>query len=150
MLRTTLDRLDLAVEDRACLAIAGPSGAGKTTLLRQIAGLANPSTGRIDCNGEPWFDSEHALDLPAEGRRVGFVFQDYALFPHMSALDNVRFGASHDARDLLERLGIDPAAAARKPGALSGGEPQRVALARALARSPAALLLDEPLAALDP
>src|SRR3954453_5559547 len=97
MLRATLDRLDLTVADRACLAIAGPAGAGKTTLLRQVAGLANPAGGRIDCGGETWFDSEHELDLPAVQRRVGFVFQDYALFPHMSALDNVCFGAAQDA-----------------------------------------------------
>src|SRR4051794_36368871 len=150
MLHATLDDVVLTVGDSACLAIAGPSGAGKTTLLRQIAGLARPHAGRVECDAHVWLDTDRGIDVPAERRRVGFVFQDYALFPHMSALDNVRFGAGDDAGELLERLGIDRAAAARKPGALSGGERQRVALARALARRPAALLLDEPLAALDP
>ena len=147
MLRVALDDVELAVEPGRCLAIAGPSGAGKTTLLRAIAGLA-PAHGTIECGGETWLDTEHGMDLPAEQRRVGFVFQDYALFPHMSALANVEFGGGGGAA-LLERLGIDVATAARKPPSLSGGERQRVALARALARNPVALLLDEPLAALD-
>jgi molybdate transport system ATP-binding protein len=141
----------LEVEPGRCLAIAGPSGAGKTTLLRILAGLAKPERGRIECGGETWFDSERRIDVPAERRRTGFVFQDYALFPHMTALANVEFGgAGGRARAILDRLGIDSATAARKPPALSGGERQRVALARALARDPAVLLLDEPLAALDP
>jgi molybdate transport system ATP-binding protein len=150
MLRAALDELELEVAPGACLAIAGPSGAGKTTLLRAIAGLA-PARGTIECAGETWLDTQRGIDVPAERRRVGFVFQDYALFPHMSAHANVQFGAATDnAADLLERLGIDAATAARKPPTLSGGERQRVALARALARNPVALLLDEPLAALDP
>jgi molybdate transport system ATP-binding protein len=141
----------LEVEAGRCLAIAGPSGAGKTTLLRLVAGLAKPVRGRIVCGGETWFDSERGVDVPAERRRTGFVFQDYALFPHMTALANVEFGGDGGhAPAILERLGIDSATAARKPPALSGGERQRVALARALARDPAVLLLDEPLAALDP
>jgi molybdate transport system ATP-binding protein len=141
----------LEVAPGQCLAIAGPSGAGKTTLLRIIAGLAKPERGRIECGGETWFDSERRIDVPAERRRTGFVFQDYALFPHMTALANVEFGGGGGrAPAILERLGIDAATAARKPAALSGGERQRVALARALARDPAVLLLDEPLAALDP
>jgi molybdate transport system ATP-binding protein len=142
----------LEVEPGQCLAIAGPSGAGKTTLLRIVAGLAKPERGRIECGGETWFDSERRIDVPAERRRTGFVFQDYALFPHMTALANVEFGGAGGGRApaILERLGIDSATAARKPSALSGGERQRVALARALARDPAVLLLDEPLAALDP
>jgi molybdate transport system ATP-binding protein len=141
----------LEVEAGRCLAIAGPSGAGKTTLLRIVAGLAKPVRGRVVCGGETWFDSERGVDVPAERRRTGFVFQDYALFPHMTALANVEFGGDGGhAPAILERLGIDSATAARKPPALSGGERQRVALARALARDPAVLLLDEPLAALDP
>jgi molybdate transport system ATP-binding protein len=150
MLRVALDELTLEVAPGRCLAIAGPSGAGKTTLLRMIAGLT-PAHGRIECGEETWLDSERGVDQPAEERRVGFVFQDYALFPHMTALANVEFGTSRNgAGALLERLGIDAATAARKPSTLSGGERQRVALARALARDPAVLLLDEPLAALDP
>jgi molybdate transport system ATP-binding protein len=149
MLRAALDDVEIAVDAGRCLAIAGPSGAGKTTLLRAIAGLA-PARGTIECGGETWLDTGRRIDVPAEQRRVGFVFQDYALFPHMSALANVQFGGGDSGGALLERLGIDAATAARKPPTLSGGERQRVALARALARDPAALLLDEPLAALDP
>src|SRR3954465_10047035 len=151
MLRVALDDLALTVAPGECITIAGPSGAGKTTLLRTIAGL-QPASGRIECDGEVWLDSARGIDVPAEDRRSGFVFQDYALFPHMSAVDNVRFGAAHgaDATELLARLGIDADTAARNPPTLSGGERQRVALARALAREPAVLLLDEPLSALDP
>jgi molybdate transport system ATP-binding protein len=150
MLRATLESVELEVDAGDCLAIAGPSGAGKTTLLRALAGLA-PTRGTIKCNGDTWLDSERGINVPAEERRVGFVFQDYALFPHMTALANVEFGADASrAAELLERLGIDEATAARKPPSLSGGERQRVALARALARDPAVLLLDEPLSALDP
>src|SRR4051794_39736400 len=136
MLRVELDGVDLSVGPRRCVAIAGPSGAGETTLLRSVAGLTRPASGRIGCNGQTWFDSDRGIDLRAEDRPTGFVFQDYALFPHMSALDNVRFGAARaaaDPRALLERLGIDAATAARRPPTLSGGERQRVALARALA-----------------
>jgi molybdate transport system ATP-binding protein len=127
--------------------VIGPSGAGKTTLLRLIAGLERPQAGAVDCNGERWL-GEGAW-VPPEGRRIGFVFQDYALFPHMSVQANVAFEARADVGELLERLRIGHLAAAR-PGSLSGGERQRVALARALAIGPRALLLDEPLAALDP
>lgn len=137
--------------------VLGPSGAGKTTLLRMIAGLARPERGEIVCGGMTWLDTARRLDLPPQARRVGFVFQNYALFPHLDALGNVMAALGHlprrererRARAWLERLGI-AGLAARRPAALSGGEQQRVALARALARDPALLLLDEPLAALDP
>jgi len=129
------------------LALVGPSGAGKTTLLHAIAGLTRPDRGRIAC-GETWFDSEQGVDLPPEERSVGLVFQDYALFPHLSVDENVRFGARRSIESVLRRLGIAELAHER-PRELSGGERQRVALARALAREPKALLLDEPLAALD-
>jgi molybdate transport system ATP-binding protein len=139
--------LELAAGEET-LALVGPSGAGKTTVLRSIAGLVRPDAGRVLVDGEPWFDSERGIDVPAEQRPVGLVFQDYALFPHLTVEANVAFGARNGAGDLLRRFGIADLAKAR-PRELSGGERQRVALARALAREPAVLLLDEPLAALD-
>jgi len=129
------------------LAVVGPSGAGKSTLLRLIAGLDAPSRGRIECDGDLWFGD--GRDLPPERRRCGFVFQDYALFPHMTVRQNVAYGADGtDIDPLLDRVGIRHLAAARPPR-LSGGERQRVALARAVATRPRLLLLDEPLAAVD-
>ena len=145
--------LSLEVEPGACLAITGPSGAGKSTLLRTVAGLFRPARARVTCAGQTWLDTQAGIDLPPERRGTGFVFQDYALFPHLSALGNVAYGLPRRerrerARELLDRFGLEPRAHAR-PRELSGGERQRVALARALARSPRVLLLDEPLSALD-
>jgi molybdate transport system ATP-binding protein len=149
-------RLEVDVRvGRETLAVAGPSGAGKSTVLRAVAGLARPASGRIALDGETWFDASRRVHLPPERRSVGLVFQDYALFPHLSVRQNVAFGAPRratrraDVDGLLDRLGIAALAAAR-PDELSGGERQRVALARALARGPGVLLLDEPMAALDP
>jgi molybdate transport system ATP-binding protein len=139
--------VDLAV-GRETVAIVGPSGAGKTTVLRAISGLVRPDRGRIELDGAVLFDSKAGIDVPPERRRVGFVFQDYALFPHMTVEQNVRYAGRELVDDLLERLGIAHLARA-KPESLSGGERQRVGLARALARDPAVLLLDEPLSALD-
>jgi molybdate transport system ATP-binding protein len=130
------------------VALVGPSGAGKTTVLRAIAGLRRPDRGRIALGERAWFDAEAKVDLPPERRSVGLVFQEYALFPHMTVRDNVGFGGRGRVDELLERLAIRHLADER-PGALSGGERQRVALARALARDPQVLLLDEPLSALD-
>ncbi|MCU0308941.1 MAG: ABC transporter ATP-binding protein [Thermoleophilia bacterium] len=130
------------------LAVVGPSGSGKSSLLRAVAGLERPAGGRIALGDEVWFDARARVDLPPERRGVGMVFQDYALFPHMSVLENVAFAGRRDAPGLLERLGIAHLAGAR-PAGLSGGERQRVAIARALARRPRVLLLDEPMAALD-
>jgi ABC-type sulfate/molybdate transport systems ATPase subunit len=126
----------------------GPSGAGKTTVLRAISGLTRPESGRIELDGTVLFDSAAGIDVAPERRRVGFVFQDYALFPHMTVEQNVRYAGRERVDDLLERLGIAKLARA-KPESLSGGERQRVGLARALARDPGVLLLDEPLSALD-
>jgi molybdate transport system ATP-binding protein len=131
---------------REVVALAGPSGAGKTTLLRAIAGL-QAGRGRISVDGDDWLDSARGIDLPAEQRSVGLVFQEYALFPHLTVRKNVEFGRKGGAA-LLERFGLATLADA-KPRELSGGERQRVALARALAPDPAVLLLDEPLSALD-
>jgi molybdate transport system ATP-binding protein len=145
-----VDVHDLAVD--GVLALAGPSGAGKTTLLRIAAGLAKPRAGRITCGDATWLDTERNIDLPPERRRAALVFQHHALFPHLSAVRNVAYGAHGDRQrsvELLDRLGL-AARANAKPHELSGGERQRVALARALAARPSALLLDEPLASLDP
>ncbi|MGZ6671457.1 MAG: ABC transporter ATP-binding protein [Solirubrobacteraceae bacterium] len=132
------------------VALVGPSGAGKTTVLRAIAGLRRPDRGRIALGGRVWFDAAAKVDLPPERRSVGLVFQEYALFPHMTVRANVAFGGANDARvrELLDRVRIAHLADER-PGGLSGGERQRVAVARALARDPQVLLLDEPLSALD-
>ncbi|HEY3766869.1 MAG TPA: ABC transporter ATP-binding protein [Gaiellales bacterium] len=139
--------VDVALEVAAPTALVGPSGAGKSTILRLIAGLLRPTAGEVACNGDTWFGP--GVNVPVERRRVGFVFQDYALFPHMTVAANVAFEARLDPDEMLRQLGIEHLARAR-PGDLSGGERQRVALARALATEPRLLLLDEPLAALDP
>lgn len=148
--------LELAVAPGERLALAGPSGAGKTTALRIAAGLVRPASGRVALGDETWLDTAAGVELPTERRRCGFVFQDYALFPGLSAWRNVAYGMRGPRRerrrralDLLERFGI-AAHADANPAGLSGGERQRVALARALAAEPRALLLDEPLSALDP
>lgn len=138
------------------LALVGPSGSGKTTLLRTIAGLMQPREGRIACGEEVWLDVAEGRNQRPQQRRVGMVFQDYALFPHLSARDNVRVALGHLAnaqRDeraerWLARMHLD-GLGGRYPAQLSGGQRQRVALARALAREPRALLLDEPFSAVD-
>jgi molybdate transport system ATP-binding protein len=158
--RGTLGALELdaqlSAREGECLALAGPSGAGKTSLLRTAAGLLRPDQGRVTCGSEVWLDTERGVFLDPERRRCGYVFQEYALFPHLRAWQNVayplRAGSRAERRrrahDLLDRFGVAHLAGAR-PATLSGGERQRVALARALALRPSALLLDEPLSALD-
>jgi molybdate transport system ATP-binding protein len=149
-------RVELDVAAGQCLALAGPSGAGKTTVLRLLAGTVRPDRGRVTLGEAVWVDSERGVCRAPEQRRCGFVFQDYALFPHLSAWRNVAYGLRDTPRrerrsaalGLLERFGLSERAEAR-PATLSGGERQRVALARALAPRPSALLLDEPLSALD-
>jgi molybdopterin-binding protein len=142
--------LELALEvGRETVALVGPSGSGKTSVLRAVAGLVAPERGSVMLDGEAWLDTGRGVHRRPEERSVGFVFQEYALFPHMTVLQNVRFGGRRDVDGLLERLRIHHLAGAR-PGEISGGERQRVAVARALARDPRALLLDEPLSALDP
>ncbi|HXF98542.1 MAG TPA: ABC transporter ATP-binding protein [Gaiellaceae bacterium] len=142
--------VDLTVDEGETFALVGPSGAGKTTVLRVAGGLLRPQRGLVTLQGSVLLDTERGLDVPPERRRVGYLFQEYALFPHLDVAGNVRFGARDRRRvpALLERLRIADLAHA-PVGQLSGGERQRVALARALAREPAYLLLDEPLSALD-
>ena len=162
--QTTPNPLQLSLE---CLsgelhALVGPSGSGKTTALRTIAGLNNPNTGSIECNGQLWFEANEingiSTSLSPAQRSCGFLFQQYALFPHLSALENVCIALYNSKAGLAERqvqagqwlnrMGIGELAA-RMPHQLSGGQQQRVALARALARSPQVLLLDEPFSAVD-
>ena len=157
---TQLGALELAasldVDAGQCLALAGPSGAGKTSILKVAAGLLRPTRGSVRCGGEVWLDTDTGRDVAPERRSCGYLFQEYALFPHLSAWQNVAYplrDLSRAARrrracELLDRFGLEGHADAR-PEVLSGGERQRVALARALARRPDALLLDEPLSALD-
>ncbi len=148
--------VDLDVPAGRCLAIAGPSGAGKSSALRVAAGLLRPATGRVTCGEEVWLDTAAGIDRRPEERRCGYVFQEYALFPHRRAWQNVAYALrdrprstrEEEARGWLARFGLEELADAR-PATLSGGERQRVALARALARRPDVLLLDEPLSALD-
>ena len=147
-LRSFTASVDLSVEPGETFALVGPSGAGKSTVLRVVAGLLRPPEGRVTLRDGVWLDTARGICLPPERRSVGLVFQEYALFPHLSVAQNVAFGGRERAAELLERFRIAHLAKAR-PAELSGGERQRVALARALARDPAVLLLDEPMASLD-
>lgn len=140
------------VEPGELLALVGHSGSGKTTLLRTIAGLWRPDTARVRVDGTVWLDTAAGIDLPAHRRRAGTVFQNYALFPHMTAVQNVMAAMDTpdraEAERLLELVNLH-GLSGRRPAQMSGGQQQRVAVARALARRPQALLLDEPFSAVD-
>ncbi len=149
--------LDAAfASDSGITALFGRSGSGKTTLVNAIAGLARPDQGAITVNGECLFDGARGIDLPVERRRVGYVFQEGRLFPHLTVRENLRYGYDLarpqdryvEIGKVIELLGLE-ALLGRRPGNLSGGEKQRVAIGRALLSSPRLLLMDEPLAALD-
>jgi len=141
---------ELEVRDLCCL--FGPSGAGKTTLLRILAGLTKANQGRIVYGDTVWFDSVKKINLPPQQRNVGFMFQDYALFPNMSVENNIYYAQkekqTNKVEELLTLFDLQ-ALKGQKPAQLSGGQKQRVALARALASQPDVLMLDEPLSALD-
>jgi ABC-type sulfate/molybdate transport systems ATPase subunit len=149
-LRSFVASAELTVPRGETLVLVGPSGAGKTTTLRVVAGLLRPEFGRVTIDDAVVLDTKGRRNIPPERRRVGYLFQEYALFPHLDVAGNVGFGARERSTvdDLLERFRIADLARVRV-SELSGGERQRVALARALARDPAVLLLDEPLSALD-
>lgn len=142
--------------DSGVTALFGPSGAGKTSLINMVAGLVRPDSGRITVNGLCLFDSERRINLPPEKRRIGYVFQDGRLLPHLSVRANLIYGMHLTPADrrvvtfdsVIELLGIGHLLS-RSPARLSGGEKQRVAIGRALLTSPAMLLMDEPLASLD-
>ncbi|EAI4336146.1 sulfate/molybdate ABC transporter ATP-binding protein [Campylobacter jejuni] len=138
------------IESGKITALFGESGAGKTTLLKIIAGLIKPKLGCIEVDNELWFDSSKNFSLALQKRKIGFVFQDYALFPNMNVKENIAYAASSKAKvsELLALMDLENLAKIY-PKHLSGGQAQRVALARALAREPKILLLDEPLSALD-
>lgn len=149
---------ELAVEPGKTVALVGASGAGKTTVLRAVAGLVRPLAGRISCDDACWFDAARGIFLMPQARSCGMVFAEYALFDHMSAIENVSFGlralgvaraqARARARELMKIFGVEHLEQ-RRAATLSSGEMQRVAIARALATSPHVLLLDEPLSAVD-
>ena len=155
--RAAVDAATLALRGGEIGVLIGPSGCGKTSLLRAIAGLERLAAGRLAIDGEMLADAGRGLHAPPETRRVGMVFQDYALFPHLSVARNVGFGivalprAERERRvlEVLELVGLAPSAH-RAPHQLSGGQQQRVAIARALAMEPKLMLFDEPTSALDP
>ena len=154
-----LDGVDLLVNPGELFVILGPSGSGKTSLLRCVAGLETPESGEITLNGTMVLSTRGGVSVPPQNRAVGMVFQDFALYPHMTVVENVVFGlrlrrvkaAEIDsrARDALDRVGL-ASMSNRYPAQLSGGQRQRVALARALVREPDIILFDEPLSNLDP
>ena len=153
-----VDRLDLSIESNAFITLLGPSGCGKTTTLRMIAGLETPTEGSITIDGKTVFDADRGINLPPMKRDVGFLFQNYALWPHMTVYQNIAFGLENlkweksriraRVSELLEMLRIEQFEK-RYPSELSGGQQQRVAIARTLAPGPKVLFMDEPLSNLD-
>ena len=153
-----VDDLNLVIEDRGFVTLLGPSGCGKTTTLRMIAGLETPTSGRILIDGKPVYDSEKGINLPPNKRDIGFLFQNYALWPHMTVYQNIAFGLEmlkwdkkriqERVQEMLRLLKIEQFVK-RYPAELSGGQQQRVAIARTLAPSPRVLFMDEPLSNLD-
>jgi iron(III) transport system ATP-binding protein len=153
-----LQGVSLELHRGEVISLLGPSGSGKTTLLRAVAGLEQPHSGRITIAGQPVFDGQARMEVPAEGRNLGLVFQSYALWPHKTVFDNVAYGlklrktspadTNDRVSDALKNLGLGHLAS-RFPHQLSGGQQQRVAIARALVYNPPVILLDEPLSNLD-
>lgn len=145
--------LDIDINKGSLVTLYGKSGVGKTSALRILAGLLTPDSGSIVVNGKVWFDADKKINLKPQQRKIGFVFQDYALFPNMTVRQNLEYGGGkqfdphlvHSLIDMVDLKGLE----ARMPDTLSGGQKQRVALARALVQKPDILLLDEPLSALD-
>tara|TARA_R110002050_G_scaffold9504_1_gene33130 strand:+ start:277884 stop:278963 length:1080 start_codon:yes stop_codon:yes gene_type:complete len=162
MLKVTLQQatpikldVDFSCESGETLALVGPSGAGKSTVLRCIAGLSLAEQGQVLCKNETWFDSKNSINNTPQQRRVGMVFQNYALFPHLTVAGNIKLALDKNNADsqyavekLLDKVNLS-GLEQRYPAQLSGGQQQRVALARALARQPQVLLLDEPFSAVD-
>ncbi len=152
--RNTFDLdFDISLNQGQFVTVYGSSGAGKTTVLRMIAGLLKPDSGKISVNEEDWYNSEKKIHLNPQKRKVGFVFQDYALFPNMSVVENLEFALSKGqskeiVSELMDTMELNELQN-QKPDTLSGGQKQRVAIARALVQKPQVLLLDEPLSALD-
>lgn len=145
-------KFQTSIQSGELVALFGQSGAGKTTLLRILAGLTDPDKGIVKFGNSVWFDSEKQINIVPQLRNIGLMFQDFALFPNLTVVQNIRFAQPEkDEASVIELLGIFGLTElrSRKPGSLSGGQKQRVALARALARKPQLLLLDEPLSALD-
>ncbi|SNR79283.1 sulfate/molybdate ABC transporter ATP-binding protein [Lutibacter flavus] len=145
--------INTAIKKGSLVTLYGKSGAGKTTILRILAGLLNPDHGKIDVNGATWLNTSEGINLKPQKRKIGFVFQDYALFPNMTVIENLKFALNKGEDDNIINHLIDIIELGelqnRKPDTLSGGQKQRVALARALVQKPSILMLDEPLSALD-